>query len=80
VRQFGKNVLISIPLRMYISKANELENLKQIETAEKVLKLFDVFDLKKVDKLELICLFPFTVESNFDNAFYCKIRKISQVA
>ena len=72
VRQFGKNILKTIPSKMYISKATELENLKQVDTADKVLKLFDIFETKKVDKFELICILPFIVESNFENAFFCK--------
>ena len=71
IRQFGKSILKTIPSKMYISNANEIENLKQHETVCKVLKIFDVLDLKKVDKLELICLFPFIVESDFENAFFC---------
>ena len=80
LRQFGINILNTIPTKMYLTKVSELENLKQLGSAEKVLKIFDVFEQKKVDKLELLCLFPFIVENNFENAFYCKMINLILVA
>ena len=71
VRQFGQSILNSIPNKIYISKANELENLNQLDKTEKILRIFDVFNMEKVDKLELISLLPFIVDRNFESAFYC---------
>ncbi len=77
-KQFAKHLLSIQPTKFFISSTSEIEAISnKKEVFQKILDNYNKIDNKKIDKYEFLCLIPFIVDNNFENAitvslsFFC---------